>query len=145
MIRFACPTCNGVISTSSKRAGAVKACPGCGQMVQVPDAAAFQQEKPQKKKAAAAAKPGVVRRRGGGFRTFWTLVRLFLWTACFGAIILGVVSYFVENPKAYGAVDKTELAARTLVWLVGPFYLARTFESSSKSFEELVQRFRRKA
>jgi DNA-directed RNA polymerase subunit M/transcription elongation factor TFIIS len=145
MIRFACPTCNGVISTSSKRAGTVKACPGCGQMVQVPAAAEFKQEKPEKKKAAAPTSKPTPVRRGGGMRTFWTLVRLFLWGGCFGAVVLGVVSYFAEYAKASVDQAKIEIAARALVWIIGPFYLARTFESASKSFEELLQRFRRKS
>jgi hypothetical protein len=138
MIRFACPTCNGIITTSSKKAGSVKACPGCGQMVQVPDEVAIE-EKPGR---TSGEKPALGSRRGNGLKVFWALVRISLWGVCFGAIVLGFVNFFVESPKGRDDQQKIEIAARALVWLVGPFYLARTFESSTKSFEELVQRIR---
>jgi hypothetical protein len=127
MIRFVCPTCGNSLSAPSNKGGSLSSCPACNQMVQVPTA-----EEPEPKP------------RREGMRIFLALFRLFLWGICFAAIILAVASYVVEIGGKVEPQEKVTLAVQSLVWIFAPYYLARTFDDSTKSLEELCARMRRK-
>ncbi len=128
MIKFACPTCGNVLSSSSRKAGSLCSCPACGQMVEIPAP-----------EGGAAKKP-----RREGMRAFWALCRFFLWGVCFAAVVLSVVGYFVNLDKKTDFHDRMLLSVQSLIWVLGSYYLARTFDDSTKSLEELCARLRRR-
>ncbi len=134
MIRFLCPTCGHSLRASSKKAGSVSSCPSCNQMVQVPAAV------PSSKSATAP----VVRSRREGMGPFWALLRLSLWGLCFLVVVLSVVYYFTEIEKKVDSLEKALVSVQALIYILGSYYLARTFEDSTKSLEELMIRLRRR-
>jgi hypothetical protein len=130
MIKFACPSCGAGMSAPSNKAGSLANCPGCGQMVQIPAG------------DASAGSDRERRRRREGPRAFFALVRLFLWGVCFAAIVLSVAAYFMEIEKKIQPIDKAVWSAQALVWIMGSYFLARAFDDSTKSLEELCARLR---
>ena len=82
--------------------------------------------------------------RPEGIRAFWALVRFFLWGVCFAAVVLSVVAYFVDFDKKVDFNDKILFSVQSLIWVLGSYYLARTFDDSTKSLEELCARLRRR-
>jgi len=130
MIRFACPACAAIVTAPSNKVGAVNPCPSCGQMVQVP-------EDPEKEEKAT-------RRRREGPRAFLALLRLFLWGLCLAAVIVSLTYFFQDIHRERDDAAKTAFAVQALVWILGSYYAAQTFDSATKSLEELCARFRRK-
>ncbi|MBY0522482.1 MAG: hypothetical protein K2R98_03755 [Gemmataceae bacterium] len=130
MIKFGCPTCGNSLSAPEHKSGSLSTCPACGQMVQVPAI------------EGGGEKPGVKPRREG-MRAFWALVRFFLWGLVFAGLILTVANYFLEIEKK-AKDDQLFFALQTLIYILGGYYLARTFDDSTKSLEELCARLRRK-
>jgi hypothetical protein len=83
-------------------------------------------------------------RRRESLRAFWALVRLFLWGVCFAAVLMSVVTYFLEVEKKVDENAKVLFTAQILVYILGAYYIARTFEDATKSLEELWARIRRR-
>ena len=128
MIQFACPTCGNSLSSPTRKAGKLLKCPACAQLIQVPEPEGGPAKKPRRE----------------SLRAFWALVRFFLWGICFAAVVLSVVAYFVEFDKKVDFNDKVLFSVQSLIWVLGSYYLARTFDDSTKSLEELCARLRRR-
>jgi hypothetical protein len=129
MIKFACPQCGNGLSAPENKAGSLSNCPACASMVQVPAPQAGGDSPPRRRET---------------LRAFWALVRLFLWGVCFAVVLLAVVSYFLEFEKKIDDIQKVILTAQHLVYILGAYYVARTFEDTTKSLEELCARIRRR-
>lgn len=131
MIQFGCPNCNMLLNAPHGKTGTVNPCPGCGEMVQVP-------------KPDAAGKP---RRRSlrEGWGAFWALCRFFLWGICMAAIVFAVFAFYEQIPRATTEEQKTAVSTQALVWILGAYFIARAFELSSKSLEEMFSRVRRRS
>jgi len=143
MIRFTCPTCGNALTAKSNKVGSVATCPACNQMVQVPPGAAGGGA-PKSGGGGGGGGEDEGRGRREGMRPFWALVRFFLWGICFAAVVLSVVSYFVEIDRKTEPLEKTMVSVQALIYILGSYYLARTFQDASKSFDELVLRLRSK-
>lgn len=128
MIKFACPTCGNVLSAPSRKGGKLCSCPACGQMVEIPAPAGGPAKKPRRE----------------GTRAFWALCRFFLWGICFAAVVLAAANYFVDFDKKADFNGRILLSVQSLIWILGSYYLARTFDDSTKSLEELCARLRRR-
>lgn len=131
MIRFACPSCDTHITAPDDKGGAVDPCPSCGQLVQVPGNG-YDDPTAQRR----------LRRQREGMRAFLALIRFFLWAVCLAAIITSVVAFFqqIEHEKDFPA--KTAWSVQALVWIFSFYFVARTFDLSTKSLEELCGRMR---
>jgi hypothetical protein len=127
MIKFACPTCGNSLSAHENKSGSLSSCPGCGQMVQVP-----------------VVEGSETPRRREGSRAFFALLRFFLWGLCFASVALSVVAYYLEHEKPREPLEKTLFALQSLVYVLGSYFIARTFDDTTKSLEELCARLRRK-
>jgi hypothetical protein len=135
MIRFGCPACEQVMSAPIKQTGKVIPCPSCGQKVQVPppDEAAYEEEDLRR-----------VRRQREGMRAFLSLIRLFLWGICFAGILTAVIGYYLELQRKQGYQERTEFAIVYTVFIIGSYFVARTFDLMTRSLEDLCTRFRRR-
>lgn len=133
MIQFACPACNMVLSAPPSKAGSTNPCPGCGQMVLVPRAESL----------ADFSTGGGGKKKGEG-RTFFAFLRSFLWGLCFFGVVGSVFVFFQQIERARETADKTRLCGEALVWIVGAYLIAKSFEGATKSIEELCQRLRRR-
>jgi uncharacterized paraquat-inducible protein A len=127
MIKFACPTCGNSLSAPENKSGSLSSCPACAQMVQVP-----------------VVEGSDTPRRREGSRAFFALLRFFLWGLCFAAVVIAVVNYYLEHERHRELLDKTLFALQSLVFVLGSYFIARTFDDSTKSLEELCARLRRK-
>jgi len=127
MIKFACPTCGNSLSAPDNKSGSLKSCPACAQMVQVP-----------------VVEGSEAPRRREGSRAFFALLRFFLWGLCFAAVAIAVVNYYLEHERHRELLDKTLFALQSLVFVLGSYFIARTFEDTTKSLEELCARLRRR-
>jgi hypothetical protein len=128
MIKFACPTCGNSLSAPEHKSGSLSSCPACAQMVQVP----------------VAAGSDAPRRREGS-RAFFALVRFFLWGLCFASVGIAVVAYYLEHERPREPLEKTLFALQSLVYVLGSYFIARTFDDTTKSLEELCARLRRRS
>jgi hypothetical protein len=135
MIRFACPACNKVMTAPIKQSGEVNPCAGCGQMVQVPppDQAAYEDDERRK-----------LKRQREGMRAFLALMRFFLWGVCLAIVVTSVIAFFQEIVHKDDYPAKTAFGVQALVWIFSAYLVARTFDSTTKSLEELCARFRGK-
>ena len=131
MIQFGCPGCNTLLQAPERKAGKVQPCSGCGAMVQVP---------------ANPDNPPRVRPRRETWRAFWALCRFFLWGICLAAVIVSVLTYFdqMEHQKPTDNTHKLAIVAQALFWIFSAYFVAKTFDSSTKSLEELCGRLRRR-
>lgn len=127
MIKFACPTCGNSLTAPENKSGSLSSCPACAQMVQVP-----------------VVEGSETPRRREGSRAFFALVRFFLWGLCFAAVGIAVVAFYLEHDRPKEQIDKTLFALQSLVYVLGPYFIARTFDDTTKSLEELCARVRRK-
>jgi hypothetical protein len=125
MIKFACPTCGNSLSAPENKSGSLSTCPACAQMVQVP-----------------VVEGSDAPRRREGSRAFFALMRFFLWGLCFASVAISVVAYFLDHDRGKDQIEKTFLALQSLVFVLGAYFIARTFEDTSKSLEELCARLR---
>lgn len=135
MIRFACPACNTLMAAMLKESGLAVPCPNCGQKVQVPrpDAAALEDEERRK-----------LKRQREGMRAFLALLRLFLWGVCLTAITTSIIAFFQEIERKPDDAARTAWALQALVWIFSSFLIARSFDLTTKSLEDLLNRFRAK-
>jgi hypothetical protein len=142
-IRFACPTCGTALAVSSKQAGQVMSCTSCKQLVQVPQPPPRTHK--SSRRSGGGKGPVMVRSpRREGMGAFWALCRLSLWGVCFAGILLGLGYYLSEIGSKERTDEKMVLSLQTLVWLFGAYYIARTFDDSTKSLHELIARMRRR-
>ena len=125
MIKFACPTCGNSLSAPENKSGSLSTCPACAQMVQVP-----------------VVEGSDAPRRREGSRAFFALMRFFLWGLCFASVAISVVAYFLDHDRGKDQIEKTFFALQSLVFVLGAYFIARTFEDTSKSLEELCARLR---
>jgi hypothetical protein len=134
MIRFACPVCNTHITAPDNKAGTVDPCPSCGQLVQVPVPEYLGDDLETRR----------LKRQREGMRAFLALIRFFLWGLCLAVIVITVLNYFQQYDREADYPAKTALALQGLVYVSGAYFIARTFDLSTKSLEELCGRmFRR--
>jgi hypothetical protein len=82
--------------------------------------------------------------QGIGMRAFLALFRFFLWGICLAAIVTSVLAYFQEIKYKDDSAAKTAFAVQALVWIFSSYFVARTFDLSTKSLEELCARLRRR-
>lgn len=142
-IRFACPRCGAAQAVSSKYGGTVMNCTSCKQPVQVPPAP----PKPagQARKSGGSSRPAPVMRPARESRSaFWALCRLSVWGIALSGVAISVIYYFAESANVTKTDEKNLLALTTLVFLFASYFLARTFDDSTKSFQELMISLRRK-
>jgi hypothetical protein len=132
MIKFACPACNTHITAPDDKGGEVDPCPSCGQLVQVPVLNGYDDPAELRRR----------RRQREGMRAFLALIRFFLWGLCLAAIVTSVIAFFQEIEHRIDYPAKTSLATQALVWILGAYFTARTFDLSTKSLEELCGRLR---
>jgi hypothetical protein len=132
MIRFACPACSTHITAPDDKGGEVDPCPSCGQLVQVP--VLDEHDDPAERRR--------LRRQREGMRAFMALIRFFLWGVCLAAIVTSIVAFFQEIERKDDYPAKTALATQALVWIFSAYFVARTFDLSTKSLEELCGRLR---
>jgi hypothetical protein len=126
-----------LITSPDDKSGEVDPCPSCGQLVQVP-AVEYSGEDPAEQRRR--------RRQREGMRAFLALIRFFLWGLCLAAVVISVLNYFQQFEREAGDPRKTALALQALVYVSGAYFIARTFDMSTKSLEELCGRmFRRRS
>lgn len=128
MIKFACPTCGNSLSAPEHKSGSLSSCPACAQMVQVP-----------------VVEGSETPRRREGSRAFFALMRFFLWGLCSASVAISVAGYFLESDRQAQALEKTAFGLQSLVYVLGAYFIARTFDDSTKSLEELCARLRRRS
>jgi hypothetical protein len=118
------------------------ACSGCKQPVQVP---VVPRSAGASRKTSPTARPSVrLKSPNEGSRTFWALCRLFIWGICLAGVGISILYYLTELGNVTKNDEKQLLALQSLVFLFGVYYLARSFDDSTKSLEELFARLRRR-
>ena len=140
-IRFACPKCGLALAVSSKQSGTLVTCSGCKQPVQVPAAPPRPAGVPRKVRSSAAPRPTAgIKAPADGMRTFWTLCRLLIWGVCLAGIASILLYYASEGGNATRPDEKLLVALQTMVFLLGTYYLAHSFDGGSRNLEELLAR-----
>lgn len=119
--------------------GSVTSCPHCKQLVQVPQ---MRVPETKVKPTPGATTSGKAKREG---RAFWALCRLSLWGISFAVMSLSIGSYVLQIGGSDTAAERSALTLQALFFVLAAFYFARTFDSVSKSFEELRTRLGKKA
>ena len=59
-------------------------------------------------------------------------------------LAISVVGFFLENERKTEGLERTSFALQSLVYVLGAYFIARTFDDSTKSLEELCARLRKK-
>lgn len=77
-------------------------------------------------------------------RAFLSLIRLFLWGICFVGVLTAVIGFYLELQRKQGYQERIEFATVYSVFIIGAYFVARTFDLMTRSLEDLCARFRRR-
>lgn len=77
-------------------------------------------------------------------RQFLTLCRLFMWGVSVALVGMSLAAFFLEVGRQDNPPAKTAFALQALVWVVGAYLTARTFDLFSRNLEDFCRRLRRK-
>jgi hypothetical protein len=77
-------------------------------------------------------------------RVFFALIRFFIWGVCIAAVVTSVLAFFDQIRREDTDAAKTAFSTQALVWIFSAYFVARAFDLSTRSFEELCRGFRRR-